>query len=227
MKINAVIASVLVAALATGACVRKPVTAPRAVVPELVTSELRAAGTQAKQFGHMTTIGVGISNGSTNDYVVRGDRVYAVDKAGNRVAPLSVEEAARQAGGTTALVGGLRGAGGGALLAGLLGALAGATAGITGGGRSSATGAAVGAGVGIIAGAVGGFYTSKTQTEKEIIAQLGGLYLTEHISKPGFPVSGFVFFPEGEYAGVYVVVQVHPNGPPQEVFGKMVPVAAP
>src|SRR5438132_6402223 len=92
MKINRVLASVLIVVLGASACVRKPVTAPRAVVPELVTSELRAAGTQAKQFGHMTTIGVGISNGSTNDYLVRGDRVYAVDRAGNRVAPLSVEE---------------------------------------------------------------------------------------------------------------------------------------
>src|SRR5207244_6913247 len=92
-------------------CVREPVTAPRAVVPATVSSELRAAATTAKQFGDRVAIGGGVSNGSAKDYVITGARVLAVDTAGNRVAPLSVVEAARQAGRATALGAGLQGGG--------------------------------------------------------------------------------------------------------------------
>ena len=85
----------LLTCLCVVACVRKPVTAPRAVVPETVPSELRAAATSAKRFGHMLAIGVGISNGSPKEYLITADRILAVDTAGNRIAPLSVVEAAR------------------------------------------------------------------------------------------------------------------------------------
>jgi hypothetical protein len=204
------------------ACASKPVTAPRAVVPETA-SDVRAAATAAKPFGDMVVLGVGVSNGSETDYVISADRVFAVDGDGNRVAPLSVSEAARQAGGTTALVSGLRGAGAGGLLAAVVGAIPGAVIGAAqGGGRGAGTGAAVGAGIGAAVGAVGGFFSSKSATEAEIIAQLGDLYLGEKMSKPGIPVSGFVFFPEGRYAGVQVVAVERTSGKVQEVFGRMV-----
>ena len=204
-------------------CASKPVTAPRAIVPEAVPSELRAAATPGKPFGHMVALGVGVSNGSAKDYVISADRVLAVDGDGNRVAPLSVTEAARQAGGTTALVAGLKGAGGGALLAGVIGAIPGAIIGAAqGGAHGAGTGAAVGAGIGVAVGAVGGLYESKTETEQQIVDQLGGLYLGEKTAKPGIPVSGFVFFPEGRYVGVRVVAVGRPGGDVQDVFGPMV-----
>jgi len=223
MKHKTAVVWVLLICLFAVACVRKPVTAPRAVVPETVPSELRVAATAAKQFGHMLAIGVGVSNGATKDYLVTADRVLAVDTAGNRVAPLSVTEAARQAGGATELVAGLQGAGGGALLAGLLGAIPGAIIGATGGASGAGTGAAVGAGIGVAVGAIAGFYESKSKTEREIIDQLGGLYLGAKTSKPGIPVSGFVFFPEGQYVGVYVITVEQPAGAVHEIYGAMVP----
>src|SRR3989449_8685766 len=196
MKSTPLIASTLVVCLLVVGCVSKPVRAPRAVVPATVSSELRSAAPNARQFGGMVAIGVGVSNGSAKAYVLAADRVLAVDKAGNRVAPLSVVEATRQAGGATALVAGLQGAGGGALLTGLLGAIPGAILGAASGGASGAAkGAAVGAGIGIAVGGIAGFYESKTKTEREIISQLGDLYLGAKTSKPGLPVSGFVFFP--------------------------------
>ena len=204
-------------------CASKPVTAPRAVVPESAPSELRAAATAGKRFGHMVAIGVGVSNGAAKDYVISADRVLAVDRDGNRVAPLSVAEAARQAGGATALVAGLKGAGAGAVLAGVVAAIPGAVIGAAeAGGRGAGTGAAVGAGIGAAVGAVGGFYTSKTETEREILDQLGGLYLGEKTTSPGVPVSGFVFFPEGQYVGVRVVAIERPGGAVVDVFGPMV-----
>jgi hypothetical protein len=213
----------MVVCLVALGCTRKPVTAPRAVVPEPGPSGLRAAATAAKPFGDMVVLGVGVSNGSHRDYVIAADHVFAVDGDGNRVAPLSVAEAARQAGGTTALVAGLRGAGAGGLLAGVAGAIPGAVIGAAqDGGHGAGVGAAVGAGIGAVVGAVGGFYSSKSETEAQIIEQLGGLYLGEKNAQPGIPVSGFVFFPEGRYAGVQVIAVGRPDGEVEEVFGPMV-----
>jgi len=208
--------------VALAGCASKPVTAPRAVVPEPVPSELRAAATTGKRFGHMVAVGIGVSNGTTKDFVVSAERVFAVDRDGQRLASLSVNEAARQAGGATALAAGLKGAGAGALLAGVVGAIPGAVIGAAeSGGRGAGTGAAVGAGIGAAVGAVGGFYSSKTETDQEIIDQLGGLYLGEKIARPGLPVSGFVFFPEGTYTGVRVVAVEKPGGAVADLFGPM------
>src|SRR5437867_1276105 len=214
--------SILVATLLLAACARKPVTAPRAVIPE-TTADLRVAATPAKRFGHMVALGVGLSSGLPGSYVVTADRIFAVDRDGNRVAPLAVSEAARQAGGATALIAGLQGAGGGALLTGLLGAVPGAILGAASGGASGAgKGAAVGAGIGIAVGAIAGFYESKTKTEREIISQLGDLYLGAKTSKPGLPVSGFVFLPRGDYVGIDVIAVEEPGGAVHEVYGPMV-----
>src|SRR5436309_4567821 len=83
-------------------------------------------------------------------------------------------------------------------------------------------GAAVGAGIGIAVGAIAGFYESKTKTEREIISQLGDLYLGAKTSKPGLPVSGFVFFPRGDYVGIYVIAVEEPGGAVHEIYGPMV-----
>lgn len=204
-------------------CVRKPVTAPRAVVPETSPSQIRVAASPGKDFGNMVALGVGLSNGSPETYVVSAEQIYALDLAGNRIAPLNVEEAARQAGGATALVAGLEGAGGGALLTGLLGAIPGAIIGAAQGGAGGAgKGAAVGAGIGVAVGAIGGFYESKTQTEQQIIDQLHGLYLGDKRLQPGVPVSGFVFYPEGTYSGVSAVLIDQATNEVHEVMGSMV-----
>ncbi len=215
--------ALLVPTLVCTACVKKPVTAPRAVVPETASAEIRVAASEGKNFGHMVALGVGMSSGETETYVVSASRVFAVDPAGNRIAPLSVEEAARQAGGATALVAGLEGAGGGAFLTGLLGAIPGAIIGAAqGGGSGAGTGAAVGAGIGIAVGAVSGFYESKSKTEQEIIDQLHGLYFGEQTLKTGLPVSGFVFYPEGTYVGIRAIVVAQATGTVKEVSGQMI-----
>jgi hypothetical protein len=216
--------SVTVLVVCSAGCVKKPVTAPRAVVPETVSSELRIAASPGKDFGSMVALGIGMSNGETATYVTTADRIFAVDEAGNRIAPLSVDEAARQAGGATALAAGLEGAGGSALLAGLLGAIPGAIIGASqGGGAGAGTGAAVGAGIGVAVGAVGGFYESKTKTEQEIIDQLHGLYFGGQILKPGLPVSGFVFYPAGTYTGVRAVLVDQATNQVKEIAGPMIP----
>jgi hypothetical protein len=209
--------------LAFAGCAAKPVTAPRAVVPETTPSEVRAAATPGKRFGDMVSLGIGVSNGSDKDYNISAQRVFAVDRDGNRIAPLSTTEAARQAGGSPKLVAGLKGAGAGALLSAVVVALPGALIGAaSGGGSGAGTGAAVGAGVGAAVGAVGGFFESAHETDDQIEGQLRGLYLGDKIAKPGLPVSGFVFFPEGEYVGVRVLAVEKPSGAVVDVFGPFV-----
>src|SRR5262245_15727287 len=223
MKRATTVGAALAVLLSCVSCVKKPVTAPRAVVPETATSEVRIAASAGKDFGEMVALGIGMSNGETATYAVTANRIFAVDPSGNRIAPLSVEEAARQAGGATALAAGLEGAGGSALLTGLLGAIPGAIIGAAqGGGSGAGTGAAVGAGIGIAVGAIGGFYESKSKTEQEIIDQLHGLYFGEQTLKPGLPVSGFVFFPKGEYTGIRAVLVDQATNQVKEVAGPMV-----
>jgi len=207
---------------ATG-CVRKPVVAPRAVVPEAGFSEVRIAGSPGKTFGHMVALGIGLANGDSRTYIVSADRIFAIEENGSQVAPLGVDEAARQAGGVTALVAGLEGAGASALLSGLLGSLTGAMVGVAqGGGSGAGKGAAVGGAVGVAAGALGGFYESKTETEREIMSQLRGLYLGERKLSPGLPASGFVFFPEGNYIGVRAFLVEEETGEVRQVSGPMI-----
>lgn len=205
-------------------CVKKPVTAPRAVVPETVSHEVRVVGSEGKNFGDMVALGIGMSNGAPHSYTAMAERIFAVDERGNRIAPLSVDEAARQAGGVTALMAGLQGAGAGAFLTGLLGAIPGAIIGAAQGGAEGAgKGAAIGAGIGVAVGAIGGYQESKSKTEQEIIAQLQGLYFGEQKLKPGVPVSGFVFYPAGKYVGVRAVLIDDESGQAVEVAGPMVP----
>src|SRR5260370_16794542 len=64
VRCGRVMAIVLLVGLGAAACADKPVTAPRAVVPPTVPSELRAAATMADRFGAMVAIGVGLSNAS-------------------------------------------------------------------------------------------------------------------------------------------------------------------
>jgi hypothetical protein len=206
------------------ACAKKPVTAPRAVVPETAPAEVRIVASEGKNFGSMVALGVGISNGETRTYLAAAERIYAVDESGNRIAPLSVEEAARQAGGVTALMAGLQGAGAGAFLTGLLGAIPGAIIGAAQGGAEGAgKGAAIGAGIGVAVGAIGGYQESKSKTEQEIIDQLHGLYFAEREVKPGIPVSGFVFYPAGTYVGIRAVLIDAETKAVREVAGPMVP----
>lgn len=213
------LATSVTGAILLAGCAAKPVEAPRVVVPETVSSEIRVVARQADTFGNLTPIAVGVSSGAVDTYQLSADRILAVDAQGQRIAPLSLEEAARQAGGATELAAGLRGAGAGALLSGVLGAATGAILGA--GTGDPGKGAAIGAGIGVAAGSIGGFHKSKTETERHIREQLGGLYFGEKELKTGLPANGFVFFPKGNYAGVRVIAIRATDEHVEEIFGPM------
>jgi hypothetical protein len=85
-------------------CGRRPVTAPVALVPGTVPSELRMTAAPGARFGNMVAMGLGLSSGSTSTHLVSGAQILAVHSAKRRIAPLSVDEAVRQAGGAPGLV---------------------------------------------------------------------------------------------------------------------------
>src|SRR5260370_40629554 len=93
VRCGRVMAIVLLVGLGAAACADKPVTAPRAVVPPTVLSELRAAAAMADRFGDMVAIGVGLSNGSGETYPITADRVPAVGAAGHPGAPPALTHA--------------------------------------------------------------------------------------------------------------------------------------
>ncbi len=224
MHARLVVSTLLVTAVL--GCVHKPVTAPVAIVPATIPNEIRIAAVPARRFGDMTAFGVGLSNGSSDTIAVSALGIFAVDRAGNRIASLTVAEAARQAGGRTALVAGLQGAGGAAMLGAALGALPGAILGAASGGRGSGTGALVGAGIGAAVGAAAGLAESKPATDEQINEQLTDLYLGEKTLEPGLPASGFVFFPAGTYFGVEAVVVSASTNQVREVGGSLLAAAS-
>ncbi len=211
----------LAVAVTTASCASKPVTAPRVVIPETVHSEVRVAGDVAGDFGDVTPMAIGLSNGASTNYAIRSDRVLALDQEGRWIAPLSNDEAIRQSGGGTALLAGLKGAGGGALLTGVLGAATGAIVGAASGGAGK--GAAVGAGIGVATGALAGFFESKNKTDAEIADQIRSISLGAETLKPGLPVSGFVFFPKGDYYAVKVILVNQSTEGVEEVQARIEP----
>lgn len=181
----------------------RPVERPKMVIPETVPSQVRVAARADTGFGDLTPIAIGMSNGSKDTYLVGGQRVLAIDTTGDRVAALSVEEAIRIAGGSTKLYGGLKDAGAGALIGGVLGAATGAAIGAATG--NAGAGAAIGAGVGAAGGSITGGVSGAQSTEDQTRGQLRSISLREQKLEPGLPVSGFAYFPRGEYVGVRVL----------------------
>src|SRR5260370_16943867 len=93
VRCGRVMAIVLLVGLGAAACADKPVTAPRAVVPPTVPSELRAAATMADRFGDMVAIGVGLSNGSGQTYPITADPPLAPHPPRHPRPPLSLTDA--------------------------------------------------------------------------------------------------------------------------------------
>lgn len=169
-----------------------------------IQGQLTVAVDKAPAVGDVTPVNVSIANGTDISRAIVPSQIFAINESGQRVAPLPPGEAARQAGGANELKGALAsgavsGAAGGALGA-ALGAIVGA---VTGGiGTSSIIGAATGAGWGIFSGAGRG----QDRADAQAAAQLGSLALPQQDIAHNFTVSGYVFFPKGDYQQIQVLM---------------------
>jgi hypothetical protein len=198
--------AIALVALSISACAvaRPPIEQTSQVVATPVQGELTVAVNKAPAVGEVTPVNVSVANGTDISRSIIPSQIFAINQSGQRVAPLPPGEAARQAGGAGELKaaiasGAVSGAAGGALGA-ALGAVVGA---VTGGiGPGAIIGAATGAGWGIFSGAQRG----QDRADQQAAAQLDSLALHQEDVAHNFTVSGYVFFPKGEYQQIQVLM---------------------
>ena len=147
--------------------------------------------------GDVVPVYVSIANGTAAPFGVVPSQIFALDDAGNRIAPLPPREAARQAGGagelkaaltSGAATGGVEGAAGAGI-----GAIAGSF--LSNGATGAGLGGAIGGGYGVVQGATAGPAKADAQARDQLTA----LALEPGDVRHDFTVSGYVFFPKGEY----------------------------
>jgi hypothetical protein len=193
-------------ALSISACAvgGAPIKQTTQVVATPVQGELTVAVDKAPAVGEVTPVNVSIANGTDITRSVIPSQIFAINDSGQRVAPLPPGEAARQAGGAGELKdalksGAVSGVAGGALGAGLGAAVGAVTGGV---GTGAIIGAATGAGWGMFSGAGRG----QDRADSQAAAQLGSLALPQQDIARDFTVSGYVFFPKGDYQQIQVLM---------------------
>src|SRR5580693_5460380 len=173
--------------------------------------------------GEVTPVYVSVANGTNDTRSVVPSQVFALNDAGERVAPLPPGEAARQAGSAKELEGAVKsgavsGVGGAAL-----GAAAGAIAGTAGrsagwfGFGSPGAGALVGTAFGGAYGVFSGAEKGQSKADQQANQQIEALSLKPEEVRKDFTVSGYVFFPKGQYDQVEMLLVDRETGDTQIV----------
>ena len=198
--------AIALVAVSISACAvaKPPIEQTSQVVATPVQGELSVGVSKAPAVGEVTPVNVSVANGTDISRSIIPSQIFAINQSGQRVAPLPPGEAARQAGGAgefkAALTSGaVSGVAGGALGAGLGAAVGAVTGGI---GPGAIIGAAIGAGSGMFRGAERG----QDRADQQATAQLGSLALPSGRRRANFTVSGYVFFPKGEYQQIQVLM---------------------
>jgi hypothetical protein len=146
--------------------------APLKNTPQVVASpvhgEVLVTSKQSDTVGGITPVYISVANGTDTSRSVVPSQVFALNQAGERVAPLPPSEAARQAGGVGEL-------------------------------KAALTSAAVS---GATAGAPAGQHAARQQAEQQLTA----LALPPGEVHKDFTVSGYVFFPKGDYKGLELLL---------------------
>lgn len=197
---------VVLVAVSLSACsvASAPIAQTSQVVATPIQGELTVAVDKKPNVGEVTPVNVSVANGTDISRTVIPDQIFAINQSGQRVAPLPPGEAARQAGGAgelkaAVMSGAVSGAAGGALGA----ALGTAVGAVTGGlGTGAIVGAATGAGWGAFSGAQRG----QDRADQQAAAQLSSVALHQEDVAHNFTVSGYVFFPKGEYQQIQILM---------------------
>ncbi|HUY26908.1 MAG TPA: hypothetical protein VMV27_05765 [Candidatus Binataceae bacterium] len=216
---RAATAAILAGALAIELTGCGVASAPIAHTPQVVATplpgQLTVSVQAAPSVGEVQPVFVSVANGTDDPRAVVPSQVFALNSSGERIAPLPAGEAARQAGGAKELSGALgsaalAGAAGGAVGAGL-GALAGAGFGAVGPG--ALVGTAIGAGEGMFSGVQAG----QSKADQQANQQLSAVALKQQDVNRNFTVSGYVFFPKGDYQQVQMLLVDKETGDTQTI----------
>lgn len=194
----------LAAALCGCAVASAPVKDTSQLVATPVDGQLTVAVDKSAPAGDVVPVHVSVANGTDIPRAVVPSQIFAINDAGMRTAPLPAGEAARQAGGAEELKaalasGALSGAAGGAM-----GAATGAAVGAFSGGVGP--GALIGGAIGVVTGALGGAWHGQSRADEQANQQIQSLALQPQDVNRGFTVSGYVFFPKGDYREIDVLM---------------------
>ncbi len=207
-------AGALALAIAIAGCAVAP--APIAHTPNVVATpeqgRIAISVAAAPTVGEVTPVYVSVANGTDDTRAVVPSQVFALNDAGERVAPLPPGEAARQAGSAKELEGAVKsgavsGVGGAAV-----GAAAGAIAGSAGrsagwyGFGSPGAGALIGTAFGGAYGIFSGAERGQSKADQQANQQLEAVSLKPEEVRKDFTVSGYVFFPKGQYDQVEMLL---------------------
>jgi len=209
----------LLAVIALVTCIAGCAIAPAPIknTPQIVATpesgQVSVTLSPAPVVGDVQPVFVSIANGTDLPRSVVPSQVFALNEAGDRIAPLPPGEAARQAGNANELTGVMESSAVGGALEGAIGAGVGAIVGsvtprntnflfgVHGAGNGAAVGGAIGAGHGLIGGAKG-----QGRADQQASQQLGAVALTPSEVRRDFTVSGYVFFPKGDYKQLQVLL---------------------
>jgi hypothetical protein len=206
--------TIIAALVATAGCATAP--APIAHTPNIVATpqngRVAVSVSAAPTVGEVTPVYVSVANGTDDPKSVVPSQIFALNGAGERVAPLPPGEAARQSGNANELEGAVQSAAisgaGGAAVGAASGAIAGAAShsggwfGFGGPGAGALVGTAFGAAGGIVSGAEKG----QSKADRQADQQLQAVALKPEEVRKNFTVSGYVFFPKGQYSQVEMLL---------------------
>jgi len=208
--------ALIVAVMAIAGCSAKH-HAPALAVPQVETGRAGVRAIRADSLGPVELVAVAVTNGLTESIRVDGRQAFALTESGERIASLPAGEAARLARGR-GLPDSLSGAGKGAVTGGVLGAMGGAISGAIQGGIGGAVGAgaAVGVGLGAITGALGGGGGPPPD-----VAGFTERALPATSVAPGLSTTGYLYYPEGSYETLELLLTEDASG---RVMPERVPI---
>jgi len=188
--------------------------APLQDTPKVVATpepgQLSVAMQPANTIGDVQPVYVSIANGTDVPRAVVPTQIFAMDEHGERIAPLPPGEAAREAGGAGELKSALTSAAASGAITGALGAGIGAIAGSLI--HSGATGAALGGAIGGGTGAMQGAFAGPSKAHQQANEQINALALQSGDVRNNFSVSGYVFFPKGDYKQIQLLLVDNESG---------------
>ncbi len=182
--------------------------APLKDTPKIVATpepgQVSVAMQPASTIGDVQPVYISIANGTDMPRTVVSSQIFALDAQGQRIAPLPPGEAAREAGGAGELKAALVSGATSGAVAGALGAGIGAIAGslIHTGATGAALGGAIGGGEGMLQGAFAG----PGKADQQATTQLTALALQSGDVRNNFTMSGYVFFPKGDYQQIQLLL---------------------
>ena len=188
--------------------------APLKDTPKVVATpepgQLSVAMQPANTIGDVQPIYVSIANGTDIPRAVVPSQIFALDEQGQRIAPLPPGEAAREAGGAGELKAALASGAASGAITGAVGAGVGAIAGSLI--HSGATGAALGGAIGAGQGALQGAFAGPNKSDQQAKDQLTALALEKGDVRNNYTVSGYVFFPKGDYKQLQLLLVDNESG---------------